>query len=575
VVAVPKESGSLIATALRAGRGAAICLVLLSIADTALIIAVPALLGTAVNIALTEGAGSVLVLIVIGLLLLGVVAESLIELADYSARVRALRTLRHGLLSHLFTLGFRGQRAFNQGDLVNRLTDSTYQTAQAANIVTRILVPLLTSTGGIVALFVIDYWIGLAFVLTGPLLVLITLRHIKRITSLSIEAAAEQAGVATRLMDAIRGLRTIRASGTVEQEIDRVLRPARSLRELSLQIWRRQRRVTWETSIFAPLLQILVLSVAGYGLVSHRINAGELLASSSYLAYAMGIFQQAGSAREIGQIRAAARRLGAVLDEPGLPGGIRPLPPGHGALSFRGVGSRVGDRQILRDVSFDVPAGRTVAIVGESGVGKTTLTAMAGGMLAPDDGLITFDGVPIGELRQDELRKAVVYAFERPNLLGETIADALRYGDDTVTDARLSAAVRSTSAEEFVARLPERTATKLDGLRLSGGEIQRLGLARAACRSARLIVMDDALSSVDTATEAAISAALHEASRGSTRLLIAHRTSTAARADHVVWLHDGTVAGIGTHRELLTDPRYRAVFAVTEVPDPATAERSG
>ncbi|OLR93769.1 ABC transporter ATP-binding protein [Actinokineospora bangkokensis] len=567
-----RESGSLVVAALRAGRGSTLWLVALSVVNAAVVIAVPALLGTAVNLALTRGPGDGLVLVVIGLLLVGLAAESLVEVADFSARTRALRYLRLGLLTHVFTLGFRGQRRFNQGDLVNRLTDATHQTAQAANVVTRIGVPLLTSLGGIVALFAIDWPLGVAFLLIGPLLVVVTLRHLKRITALSIEAAVEQAGVATRLSDAIRGLRTIRASGTAEQEVARVLAPARSLRSLSLRIWLKQRQVTWETSVLAPLLQVVVLGVAGWGVVAGRISVGEVLAASSYLAYAMGIFQQAGSAREIGQIRAAAARLRAVADEPGLPGGDEPLPAGRGALSFRGVGSDVGERQVLRDITFDVPAGATVALVGESGVGKTTLTALAGGLLAPDRGVVTFDGVPTTELRPEELRRAVVYAFERPNLLGTTIADALRYGDDTVPDARLDAALLSTSAEDFVARLPQRTGTPLDGLRLSGGEVQRLGLARAACRSARLIVMDDALSSVDTATEAAISAALHEASRGSTRLLIAHRTSTAARADVVVWLHGGTVAGIGTHRELRADPRYRAVFALAEEPELDTAE---
>ncbi|PPK71304.1 ABC transporter ATP-binding protein [Actinokineospora auranticolor] len=563
------DRGSPIATALRAGRGSTLGLVLVSAVNTAVIIAVPALLGAAIDAALERGPGDRLVLVVVGLLVVGLIAESLTEVADFSARTRALRHLRLGLLGHVFTLGFRGQRGFTQGDLLNRLTDSTDQTAQSANLVTRVLVPLLTSLGGIVALFVIDFRIGLAFLLLGPVFVLLTLRHIKRITTLSAEAAVAQADVATRLTDAIRGLRTIRASGTVDQETERVLTPARDLRGLSLSIWRRQRRVSWETAILAPLLQVSVLAVAGWGVLAHRIGVGEMLAASAYLAHAMGIFAQAGSAREIGQLRAAAQRLRAVADAPGLPGGTRPLPDGRGALGFRGVGARVGGRSILRDVTFEIPPGSTVAVVGESGVGKTTLTALAGGLLAPDTGTVTLDGAPIGDLRQSDLRRAVVYAFERPNLLGLTIADALRYGDPDVPDARLRAALRSAGAEEFVARLPAGVDTPLDGLRLSGGEVQRLGLARAACRSARLIVMDDALSSVDTATEAAISAALHVAARGCTRLLIAHRVATAARADFVVWLHAGTVAGIGTHRELLNDPLYRAVFAVREHPAPA------
>lgn len=567
------RGGKLVLRAIAAGRWSTISLILLSLLDTAASMGIPALIGVTVNRALTNGPGDVLVIVVLALLGVGIAVESLIELTDYAARIRALRILRIHLIGHLFRLGFRGQRKFNQGDLVNRLTDSTEQTAQAADVLNRLLAPLLTSVGGIVALFVIDYRLGLTFVIAGPIIVLVTSRHILRITKLSISAAHEQADVATRLMDAIRGLRTIRASGTVDKEISRVLRPAAQLRTLSLDIWRQQRQINFETTIVAPLLMIVVLGVAGYGLVAGRLNAGELLAASSYLSYAMGIFQQTGSIGEIGQLIASAQRVQAVLDEPALPTGPRPLPDGGGALRFEEVGASVAGRQILRGVTFDVPAGRTAAIVGESGVGKTTLTAMAGGLLAPDAGTVTFDGASIGELNAEELRKAVVYAFERPNLLGDTIADSLRYGDDSISDARLHAALRSAGAEDFVARLPQRMDTPLAGLRLSGGEIQRLGLARAACRGARLIVMDDALSSVDTATEAAISSALQQACRGATRLLIAHRASTAARADFVVWLHDGTLAGIGTHRELLADPAYRRVFAVAE--DPVAELTSG
>lgn len=557
--------------ALRAGGGATVGLVLLSVTDTATRLAVPALIGTAVDQALAGGAGNTLVIAVIALLCLGIAAESLTELSDYSARVRALRTLRSRLLGHLFRLGFRGQRKFSHGDLVNRLTASTDQTAQAANLVTRILVPLMTSIGGIAALFAIDYRIGLVFLAASAVLMALTLRHLPPITSLSTTAAAELAKVSTRLLDAVRGMRTIRASGTVESETERVLRPAEDLRSVSLRIWQRQRSASWEAAMYAPLLQVLVLGTAGYGLVHGGISPGELMSVSFYVGYGMGIFQQAGSLRDIGQLTAASRRVSTVLEEPGLPTGTRPLPEGNGALRFESVGSEVGGRPILRDVTFDVPAGATVAIVGESGVGKTTLTAMAGGLLAPDEGTVTFDGAPIGELRNEELRAAVTYAYERPHLLGTTIADALRYGNDTITDAQLRAALRSTGAEDFVARLPAQTGTQIADLALSGGELQRLGLARAACRPARLVIMDDALSSVDTATEAVISSALQQALRGSTRLLIAHRMSTAARADSVVWLHNGTLAGTGTHRELMAEPAYRAVFGAAERAESAAA----
>ena len=562
VSAKPENLSPPVWTALKAGGLATVLLLLFCLVDAAISVALPPLLGATLNAALEKGAGSVLVWVVVVLLGVGIVVESLKQVVDFVARYRAVRVLRAELLAHLVRLGYRGQRRFNQGDLVNRLVDSTDRTARAAGAATGVLTAVISSFGGLIGLFVIDWQVGLAFLISVPAILFMTMRHLGSIVNLSGDAAAAQGEIATRMMDSIRGLRTIRASGTAEREIDRALASSGSLREISLRIWQGQRALVWQTAVIAPLLVIIVLIVAGYRLSIGRLDAGELFAVISYVVLAIGALQIFGSAKDIGDTLAASTRLGELLDEPPLAPGTRALPDGGGALTFVGVGSRIGDRQILRDVTFDVPAGRTVALVGESGVGKSTLTAIAGGVLAPDEGAVTFDGVPIGELRAESLRRAVVYAFERPVLLGETIADALRYGDDGVSDTALRAALRSTDAEGFVARLPDRQETRVAGLRLSGGEVQRLGLARAACRQARVFVMDDALSSVDTSTEASISAALQHLSRGATRLLVAHRASTAARADVVVWLHGGTVAGIGTHRELLADPEYRAVFAV-------------
>ena len=554
---------SLIWTALKAGRLSTVLLLVFSLLDAVILVSEPPLLGATLNSAMTEGSASALVWIVIGLLVVGIVVESLKQVVDFSSRYRAVRVLRGTLLTHLTRLGYRGQRRFNQGDLVNRLIDSTDRTARAASASTGVLTAVISSFGGLIGLFVIDWQVGLAFVLSVPAILYMTMRHLGTIVNLSGDAAAAQGEIATRMMDSIRGLRTIRASGTAEQEIDRALASSGQLRAISLRIWDGQRALVWQTAVIAPLLVIIVLVVAGYRLTIGQITAGEMFAAAAYVALAIGALQIFGSAKDIAETLAASRRLGELLDEPPLAPGSRELPEGRGELTFTGVGSRIGDRRILRDVTFVVPAGRTIALVGESGVGKSTLTAIAGGVLAPDEGVVTFDGVPIGEVRAESLRRAVVYAFERPVLLGETIADALRYGDDTVSDAALHAALRSTDADGFVARLPDRHETPVEGLRLSGGEVQRLGLARAACREARVFVMDDALSSVDTSTEASISAALGHMSRGATRLLVAHRASTAARADQVIWLHGGTVGGIGTHAELLADPAYRAVFAVS------------
>jgi ATP-binding cassette subfamily B protein len=159
----------------------------------------------------------------------------------------------------------------------------------------------------------------------------------------------------------------------------------------------------------------------------------------------------------------------------------------------------------------------------------------------------------------------VGYGFERPALLGETVADAIAFGADRPPDAELVAAARAAHADEFVRRLPDGYATRLADAPLSGGEAQRLGLARAFCHAGRLLVLDDVAASLDTVTEHRIGEALTGPLAGRTRVVIAHRAATAARADLVVWLDAGRVRAVGAHGALWRDTGYRALFAAADL----------
>ena len=200
--------------------------------------------------------------------------------------------------------------------------------------------------------------------------------------------------------------------------------------------------------------------------------------------------------------------------------------------------------------------------MGASGVGKTTLVSLVGRLLDPDEGEVSVADTPVHTVPRRALADHVAYAFEKPNLIG-TVAESITLGRPASPEAVRLAAARA-AADEFIERLPQGYETPVADISLSGGERQRLGLARAflALEQTAVLVLDDATSHLDMATEARISAILLEQAQARTTLMVAHRANMAARADAVAWLRDGTIEAVGTHAELLAKPAYRELFDV-------------
>jgi len=298
-----------------------------------------------------------------------------------------------------------------------------------------------------------------------------------------------------------------------------------------------------------------VLATGGLALLAGRISPGELLAASRYAVIGAGLGGLTGLFGTLARARAGARRAGEVLDVDPVAYGTRALPDGPGRLEFRDVLVGAEKGTLLSRVNLIVPGGSAVAVVGRSGAGKSVLAALAARLSDPDRGQVLLDGVPLGELSRDALRRAVACAFERPVLVGETVADAIGPGR---SPAQLRAAAEAVHAHEFVSRLPDGYRTPLSAAPMSGGETQRLGLARA-WPAERVLVLDDATSSLDMVTEMQIGDTLTNGDTR-TRLIVTHRVATAARADLVVWLHGGRVRAVGPHECLWESPDYRAVF---------------
>ncbi|MCU7727472.1 ABC transporter ATP-binding protein/permease [Actinoplanes sp. KI2] len=500
--------------------------------------------------------------------------EILGELAGGTGTARATARLRHRLLRRVFAMPHRTAARYPVGDLVARLASQSADAGSAVAAVVGGAFSAVPAVGSLVALTLLDPWLGAAFVL-GLLLLGLLLRGF----AVDASAAARgyqrvQGAIAGHLVEALDGSRTIAAAGTVDREIRRVLRLRPQLSAHGTGTWAALATAAGRTALVAPLTQIAVIAAGGVLLAEGRLTPGELLAATQYAALGAGLGAVLATLNHLVRARSGAGRAAEVLAETAARYGTRPLPAGPGELRFERVTVREGDRTVLDDVDLSVPGGATLAVVGRSGSGKSTLAEVAGRLRDPDVGRVLLDGVPLGDCAAEALGDAVGYGFERPTLVGATVGDAIAVGRPGGEATAISAAAVA-AVDGYIGRLPGGYRTPLADAPMSGGEAQRLGLARALYGGGRLLVLDDAASSLDSVTEARITAALTRHTAGRTRLVVTHRRATAARADLVAWLDGGRLRAVAPHRTLWADPDYRATFAASAASGaPATSDAS-
>ncbi|MGW4425290.1 ABC transporter ATP-binding protein [Streptosporangium sp. NPDC004631] len=474
---------------------------------------------------------------------------------------QATQWLRLRVLRHVLGVGPAMTRRFAEGDLVTRMGVNAEEVGHAPESIVTGAALIVPTVGGVVALTLIDPWLTLTL-LAGLVLIALVLRaFLHTTTSIAGDYQRAQGDIAARLVDALAGARTIAAAGTEDRERDRVLTALPLLRLHAMDMWRANALAGVRAGAVVPLLEVAVLSVGGLQLASGDLTVGELYAAARYVALGAGMGAALGYVNRLARARAAAGRVTELVAERPVPYGGHPLPPGPGTLELRGVTS-----DGLGEIDLVVPGGCSVAVVGRSGSGKSLFAALAGRLVDPDRGEVTLDGVPLRALSAEALGAAVGYAFERPVLVGDTVADAIGLGRADPDPGTVRAAAHAACADAFVRRLPRGYDTPLDDAPMSGGERQRLGLARAFAHGERLLVLDDATSSLDTVTERQVGRALSGELRHRTRLIVAHRAATAAAADRVVWLDGGRVRAYDRHLTLWRNPDYRAVFQAVPPP---------
>ncbi|WBB58434.1 ABC transporter ATP-binding protein [Streptomyces sp. WMMC500] len=519
----------------------------------------PALLAAAVDERLT-GSGTGATYALAGLAALLALSEAAVVLLTPWCTATATLHLRRGMLSHLLSLGVNDRDAHSHGDLTTRLLTNAAETASAVPLLGSWLSSLLVSGGALVALGLIEIRLALIFLAGLPVAAVLIGAFVRRISPLLTDYLAVQGRISGRLLEVLTGIRTVRAAGTERREAGRILADMPELHRIGRESWRLQGRMNAHTTLVMAAMQVAVLGAAGHALIGDRITPGQLVASVTYTGMALGLLRQADAFMALARARAGARRLAGPAALPPLRQGDRDLPEGPGTLTLRSVTVHGPGGPLLQDVDLTVPGGSTVAVVGRSGAGKSTLAAVAGRLIEPDRGDVTLDGVPLAELSASALRAAVGWAFERPTFLGASLREAIGFGTPGLTDGQIRDAAAAARADAFIRRLPAGYDTPAGRAPLSGGELQRIGLARALAHGGRLLVLDDATSSLDTVTEMQITEVLNGALGHTTQLVLAHRISTAAHADLVAWVDEGCVRGLAPHGELWHDPDYQALF---------------
>ncbi|NUR61583.1 MAG: ABC transporter ATP-binding protein [Catenulispora sp.] len=569
-------------------RHAGIRLPILSLAalvSAAVTLAVPDLLGATVDAAAAgHGVGSRL-LAAGALIAVGVLCDMASAYTAASTTAGTTAWLRQRMTRRVLDAGPAATDAFTPGDLLSRVCANAADAGRAAPGLVAALAGVAPPAGSLVLLAVIDPWLAAAF-LVGTAGVAFVLRAFTRDTSRVLRAYLEAQGrIVGRLVESLAGIRTIAAAGTAAAERERVLADLPALGAAGRATWRVLARSTFRGAVLGPATLAAVLAVGGLELARGRLTPGELFAAGRYASIGTGLGGLTSVFAGVARSRAGAARAAELLALTEVEYGDEAVPAvsgGAGKLEFRAVSFGV-----LRDVDLTLPPGAAVAVVGPSGSGKSALAALAARLRDPEYGDVLLDGVPLPRIAHGDLRPAVGCAFERPALIGATVADAIAPG---ALRPSVEAAALAARADAFVRRLPAGYDTLLAEAPMSGGEAQRIGLARA-WPATRLLVLDDATSSLDTATEALITDALlggappggtpldevrpdgvlpngappdvasPEGARGRTRLIVTHRAATAGRADLVVWLDAGRVRGVGRHEELWQDAEYREVFA--------------
>ena len=419
-----------------------------------------------------------------------------------------------------------------------------------------------------IAMFVLQPGLAAIALVPVPFVVYVTNRY-SRLARPALQEVQQRIGELTAdVEENISGVRVVKAFAREAHQRERFEGSVSRVFDQSMLEARLQARYNPLIGFLPQIGLAAILHVGGSDTIHHQQTPGQFAAFYIYLLMLLSPMRTLGVSLGLAQRAAASgARVFQLLDRsPALtaPPDAPPLPPGPGNVRFEGVTMRYAGtrRPALTDVDLEIAGGRTVALVGATGSGKTTLAALVARLYDPTDGRVLIDGADVRSVEVASLRSAVAVTGDDPFLFSTTVHENIAYARPAASRAAVQEAARRAQADEFIERLPQGYDTRVGerGLSLSGGQRQRIAIARAILADPRILILDDATSSVDATTEREIKRALAEVMAGRTTLIIAHRLSTIALADEIVVLEEGRVAAQGTHDDLRErSPLYREI----------------
>ena len=492
--------------------------------------------------------------------------------AAYAISLRAETDLRSQLFAHLQGLHFAYHDRAQTGELMSRANTDLRQIqlflvfvpVAGANIV------MILGVAGV--LLTINVKLALLALAPLPLLTLVAVRFSRRMHPQAADLQGRLAGVSGVVEESLSGIRVVKGFGAEAIQDAKLERAAEGVQERALAIARLRSGFNPSMELLPTLGLVIVLLVGGGEVLDGRLTLGELVAFNFYILQlifplrltAFLVAQSSRASASAARVFEVLATAPEIVDRPGA----RPAAPGPGEVRFEAVRfAYAGGQPVLRGLDLVVPGGTSVALVGETGSGKSTAARLVARFYDVGGGRVAIDGVDLRDLRLADLRRTVGIVFEDTFLFTDTVYANISLADPGAAPERVEAAAHLAGASEFIAELPDGYDTVLgeQGFSLSGGQRQRVAIARAILADPRILVLDDATSAVDPTKEHQIRDALRQVMGGRTTIVIAHRAATVALADRVALLDGGVVVAEGTHDELLaTSARYRQVLAHAE-----------
>ena len=477
--------------------------------------------------------------------------------------------LRNALYAHLLRLSFGFYDRHQTGQLMSRATIDlqTVRFFLGYGLIF-FFQHVITLVGATAVMFAYDWRLALIGLAITPIIVALAYRYSHISHPVLRDVQQKMADVATVAEENIVGVHVVKSFAQEPAEQAKFEVRSQSVFRQSV-LANRQRAFYVPLLSFIPLLaQAVVLLYGGYQVIHGQMAIGHFI--SFNLLVTMLVLPLRMLGMWIGQAQratASGERIFQVMDEPEEVTDAEDaaeLAPGEGIVRFEGVDfAYVEGRPVLEDIDLDIAAGRTVALIGHTGSGKTTLASLIPRFYDVSAGRVTIDGADVRDLKLASLRGEIGVISQDPFLFSATVRENIAFGTPNATDEQVEQAARLAQAHEFIAKLPELYDTVIGerGITLSGGQRQRIAIARALIVDPRVLILDDATASVDATTEAHIRLGLREVMQGRTTIIIAHRLSTIALADELVVLERGRIAARGTHDELIgTSEVYSEIY---------------